>query len=203
MLSNPSYPGTKNTFTGTETNYELIKGTEFDKWIVLEYAPTIPLEHRRFFFNVHNNLETGSRMIHRITIDRIVFVEERAQPLLSADHVLEDPETRAKPTEEDTSAIARVMARRNRLAHEQEVMNQLELLRQQQAITDEEYRVRMEALKEESEAAERQETPQEEANIEEGGTPSSDVIATGDDSGALTQDQVFELAEASRIRIRQ
>ena len=68
----------KNTFTGTETNYDLLKGTENDKWIVLEYAPTLPQQYSRIYFNIRNDRETGDRLIHHLFVSRIRFIDAEA-----------------------------------------------------------------------------------------------------------------------------
>jgi hypothetical protein len=64
----------KNTFSQPNQLYNDVKGTENDKWIVLEYTPEIRETYSRIYFTVQNPLNE-SRMIHHMTISRIVFID--------------------------------------------------------------------------------------------------------------------------------
>jgi hypothetical protein len=68
----------KTTFTGTETNYDLIKGTVDDKWIVLQFDPELPRKYYALTLDVENTLGEGDRLIHEIFVDRMVVISQYA-----------------------------------------------------------------------------------------------------------------------------
>lgn len=55
--------------TDTYTN---VRGTEFDKWIVLAYTPQIKESYNRFFLTITNTASTD-QLIHTMQISRIRF----------------------------------------------------------------------------------------------------------------------------------
>ena len=68
----------KTTFTGVETNFDLIKGTVDDKWIVLQFDPELPRKYYALTLDVENTLGEGDRLIHEIFVDRMVVVSQYA-----------------------------------------------------------------------------------------------------------------------------
>lgn len=66
----------KTTFTGTETDFNLIQGTDNDKWIVLEYDPELPRKYNALTLDVMNTLGEGDRLIHEIFVERMVVVSQ-------------------------------------------------------------------------------------------------------------------------------
>jgi hypothetical protein len=64
----------KHTFSNPLSTYEEVKGTDNDKWIVLEYTPEIRETYSRIYFTLQNPLPE-SRIIHHMTISRIVFID--------------------------------------------------------------------------------------------------------------------------------
>lgn len=64
----------KHTFSDPMSLYDEVKGTEDDKWIVLEYTPEIRETYSRIYFTVQNPLNEP-RIIHHMTISRIVFID--------------------------------------------------------------------------------------------------------------------------------
>lgn len=102
----------KHTFTGEETDYEKIKGTEDDRWIVLEYAPVIRENYHRIFLSVRNTNETGNRMIHYLSLSRIRFVDtkdvetETITPAGTREaDISTDADTQDEGTQEDTQPM--------------------------------------------------------------------------------------------------
>lgn len=57
--------------------YSAIRGTEFDKWIVLAYTPTIKENYTRLVLDVTNNNSTD-RLMHLFQCSRIKFANSAA-----------------------------------------------------------------------------------------------------------------------------
>ena len=72
----------KNTYSLGHLNdpYQSIKGTEFDKWIVLAYTPVIKESYTRLAFDITNNNQTD-QLIHLFQLSRIRFANSTA-PIL-------------------------------------------------------------------------------------------------------------------------
>ena len=64
----------KSTFTTVSMDYELIKGSDDDRHIVMEYAPDFRELYNRIYFTVQNPT-TNARMIHYLTISRVKFID--------------------------------------------------------------------------------------------------------------------------------
>ncbi len=94
----------KNTATGQETNYDVYKGTEFDKWIIIRYEPRYRKPYSRLFFNIFNTSSEGSRIIHSLELRRIIYTDTVAD---NATHdytkTLLNELTDPKPNTEDTA----------------------------------------------------------------------------------------------------
>lgn len=67
----------KHTFSygHVADNYDDVNGTDFDKYYVIEYAPSIPHPYKRIFFTIQNRGE-NSRLIHEATVKRIAYVDQ-------------------------------------------------------------------------------------------------------------------------------
>lgn len=66
----------KTTFTGDETDYEKIKGTKDDIWIALHFDPELPRKYYALSIEIENTNGEGDRMIHEITVDRMVVTSQ-------------------------------------------------------------------------------------------------------------------------------
>lgn len=66
----------KDTFTGTVTEYDAIKGTIDDKFYVMNYEPELYIPYRRLYVDVFNASTGGNRLIHRLEIKRLVYITE-------------------------------------------------------------------------------------------------------------------------------
>lgn len=64
----------KDTFSGTNTEYEQIKGTIDDKYYVMEYQPDLWVPYKRLYIDVYNGSTSGTRLIHRMEIKRLVYI---------------------------------------------------------------------------------------------------------------------------------
>ena len=61
----------KDTFTGTEPEYEDIKGTIHDKYYTMNFEPDVFVPYKRLYFDVFNASTSGIRLIHRLEIKRL------------------------------------------------------------------------------------------------------------------------------------
>jgi hypothetical protein len=71
----PSVVIYKSTFTGTNTNYEEIKNTIDDQRYVMHFEPIIPIPYKRLYFDVFNNSMAGTRLVSRLEIKRLIYIE--------------------------------------------------------------------------------------------------------------------------------
>lgn len=68
----------KDQFTGTGI-YDDIKNTIDDKCYVMTYEPSIPVPYTRLYFDVYNGSSIGSKLVNRLEIKRLVYVNPDAQ----------------------------------------------------------------------------------------------------------------------------
>lgn len=64
--------------------YDLVEGTNDDKYYVIEYSPLVPHPYQRIYFTIQNQGNDG-RLIHEATVKRIAYVDKY-------DMVVENPE---------------------------------------------------------------------------------------------------------------
>lgn len=76
---NPYLVRYKHLPTGTETDYNVYKGTSDDAWIVASYAPKIPPKFTTLFFDVFNGNSTGARLVHYLEIKRLIIETNKAE----------------------------------------------------------------------------------------------------------------------------
>lgn len=69
----------KHLPSGTETDYEVYKGTEDDCWMVAAYNPKLPAQFNTLFFDIYNGNATGPRLIHYLEIKRLIIVADKIQ----------------------------------------------------------------------------------------------------------------------------
>lgn len=67
----------KHLPTGTETDYELYKGTDNDVWIVAQYTPKVYPKFSSLFFDIFNGNPTGPRLIHNLQIKRYIIMDTK------------------------------------------------------------------------------------------------------------------------------
>ena len=71
----------KHLPTGTETNYEVYKGSKDDRWFVAAFTPKLYPKFNTLFFDVYNGNPTGARMIHYLEVKRLIIMDNRvSQP---------------------------------------------------------------------------------------------------------------------------
>ena len=63
----------KDTFTGTDVEYENIKGTIYDKYYTMNFEPDVFVPYKRLYFDVFNGSGNGIRLIHRLEIKRLII----------------------------------------------------------------------------------------------------------------------------------
>ena len=63
----------KHTFTRSSMTYANVRGTDDDRWIVLEYAPVKTTRYNRMIFNIENKSNTD-RLIHVLSLQRRKFL---------------------------------------------------------------------------------------------------------------------------------
>ncbi len=68
----------KDLPTGTETDYEVYKGTESDAWIVAGYTPKIYPKFNSMYFDVYNSNPEGTRLIHYLQIKRFIIMDVKS-----------------------------------------------------------------------------------------------------------------------------
>lgn len=67
----------KDQFTGTGV-YDDIKNTIDDKCYVMTYEPSIPVPYTRLYFDVYNGSSIGTKLISRLELKRLVYVNPDA-----------------------------------------------------------------------------------------------------------------------------
>lgn len=62
-------------FSLNDSDYDIVEGTVNDKYFVTDFAPAIPRAYERIYFNVVNK-SSETRLLHAMTLNRFVFVDE-------------------------------------------------------------------------------------------------------------------------------